>query len=393
MSNSPKYIKISHSTIHIKNNRNKYVLSRLKTDKKYKYSLKNELILRNTNNKIKEDLKNNSLLKAISYYKEEYNKINKENKTLQSSYNISNIIYKQNTIQTFHDLIKLYKSKRYNITDEYMNKNTFKKCPLLFSTKERINSFFEFKTEKENNKYIRFIDKENNIITKRKNLYQNKIGKINIRKKIFEKIKNEDKNNKSPFKTIDISKPINRINSAEKKFISLYKLNNMKKMIKKFKNELKVSKSINNIINSNNEENKLYLIKNSIPINMNNNNYKKEIENLLKLKDKSSLLEQLQNINIINFQRNELEKIIEYFAKTFLKFNENQIKKMLIPKNTNIDKELLIILNTFMKRNNMMKQKNKFRYLNNFDFFNSVIEVDNQTFNLQKKLIENQTGD
>ena len=66
---------------------------------------------------------------------------------------------------------------------------------------------------------------------------------------------------------------------------------------------------------------------------------------------------------------------------------------MLIPKNTNIDKELLIILNTFMKRNNMMKQKNKFRYLNNFDFFNSIIEVDNQTFNLQKKLIENQTGD
>lgn len=164
-------------------------------------------------------------------------------------------------------------------------------------------------------------------------------------------------------------------------------------MIKKFKNELKVSKSINNIINSNNEENKLYLIKNSIPINMNNNNYKKEIENLLKLKDKSSFLEQLQNINIINFQRNELEKIIEYFAKTFLKFNENQIKKMLIPKNTNIDKELLIILNTFMKRNNMMKQKNKFLYLNNFDFFNSIIEVDNQTFNLQKKLIENQTGD
>ena len=66
---------------------------------------------------------------------------------------------------------------------------------------------------------------------------------------------------------------------------------------------------------------------------------------------------------------------------------------MLIPKTTKIDKELLIILNIFMKKNNKIQQKKKHHFLYNLELFNTIKEVDNQTFNLQKKLIENQTGE
>ena len=183
------------------------------------------------------------------------------------------------------------------------------------------------------------------------------------------------------------------MNPNEKKFISLFSLNNMKKMVKKFKNEIKFSKSAKSIMKSKGIPNNLFFEKDSIPTQMINENYEKEIEDLMKEKDKSSFLEKLSNINILYFSRNELEKVLKYYAKTFLRFNENQIKKMLIPKTTKIDKELLIILNIFMKKNNKIQQKKKHHFLYNFELFNTIKEVDNQTFNLQKKLIENQTGD
>ena len=182
------------------------------------------------------------------------------------------------------------------------------------------------------------------------------------------------------------------MNPNEKKFISLFSLNNMKKMVKKYKNEIKFSKSVKSIMNSKGPNNPFFE-KNSVPTQMINENYEKEIEDLMKEKDKSCFLEKLSNINILYFSRNELEKVLKYYAKTFLRFNENQIKKMLIPKTTKIDKELLIILNIFMKKNNKIQQKKKNHFLYNLELFNTIKEVDNQTFNLQKKLIENQTGE
>ena len=390
MSNSPKYKKISFSNYTIKNERNNRkisIISRLNSDKRYKIHIKNRLLLREGKKLIKDNIENNSILKSISFYKEQYEKAEKENSNLQSSNNITNKIYKQDINNTFYDLIKIYRDKNYNTTEKYLN-NVFKSSPLIIRRKEDINLFLGFKLEKNNNKYIRFIEKERNIIKKLPNLlFENKTKLNSILSD------GNIKRIKIPFKTLNIFKPDKKMNPNEKKFISLFSLNNMKKMVKKYKNEIKFSKSVKSIMKSKGINNNLFFEKDSIPTQMINENYEKEIEDLMKEKDKSSFLEKLSNINILYFSRNELEKVLKYYAKTFLRFNENQIKKMLIPKTTKIDKELLIILNIFMKKNNKIQQKKKHHFLYNFELFNTIKEVDNQTFNLQKKLIENQTGE
>ena len=385
MPNTPKYRKISISNTSIKRDRKEYSLSSLNSDKHCKKS-KNEFTLRNKRNVLKYNLKDNSLLKAFSNFREKYIKIKKENRTIQSENNITNILYKQNYNNTFYDLIDLYRKKKYNISDKYLSINVFNRSPLLFNKKENLNSFFLFNTKKKGNKYIRFMEKEKDIINSRTNrtiCHKPKIKYFTINRNKKENEKNEKQYR---FKKIKIWKPKNRLNSKEIKFISSVKLNNIKKEIQRYKVEQKISQ---NIIKSKCEDDNEYLNTNIIS----NDSYKNEIEDLLKEKDKSVFLKKLQDINILDFQKSEFEKIIEYYAKTFLSFGENQIKKILMPKNTTIDKELLIILNIFMKKNNKIKEGREYRYLNTFDFFRTIKEVDNQTFSLQKKLIENQTGD
>ena len=385
MPNTPKYRKISISNTSIKRDRKEYSLSSLNSDKHCKKS-KNEFTLRNKRNVLKYNLKDNSLLKAFSNFREKYIKIKKENRTIQSENNITNILYKQNYNNTFYDLIDLYRKKKYNISDKYLSINVFNRSPLLFHKKENLNSFFLFNTKKKGNKYIRFMEKEKDIINSRTNrtiCHRSKIKYFTINRNKKENEKNEKQYR---FKKIKIWKPKNRLNSKEIKFISSVKLNNIKKEIQRYKVEQKISQ---NIIKSKCENDNERLNTNIIS----NDSYKNEIEDLLKEKDKSVFLKKLQDINILDFQKSEFEKIIEYYAKTFLSFGENQIKKILMPKNTTIDKELLIILNIFMKKNNKIKEGREYRYLNTFDFFRTIKEVDNQTFSLQKKLIENQTGD
>ena len=390
MSNSQKYKKITFSNNTIKNERNNRKISiifRLNSDKRYKIHIKNKLLLREGKKLIKDNTETNSILESISFYKEQYEKAKKENSTLQSSNNITNKIYKQDINKTFYNLIKIYIDKNYNTKEKYLN-NVFKSSPLIIRKKENINPFLGFKSEKNNNKYIKFIEKEKNIIKKLPNLlFENKTKLKSILSD------GKIKRIKIPFKTLNIYKSENKMNPNEKKFISLFSLNNMKKMVKKYKNEIKFSKSVSSITKSKDIINNLYLEKDSIPTQIINENYGKEIEDLMKEKDKSCFLEKLSNINILYFSRNELEEVIKYYAKTFLKFNENHIKKMLIPKTTKIDKELLIILNTLMRKNNKIRQKKNHHFLYNFELFNAIKEIDNQTFNLQKKLIENQTGD
>jgi hypothetical protein len=97
MSKTPKYIKVSFSNSTIKNERNNRkisIISRLNSDKRYKIHIKNKILLREGKKKIKDKIENNSLFKSISYYKERYKKIKKENSTLQSSNNVTNKIYK-----------------------------------------------------------------------------------------------------------------------------------------------------------------------------------------------------------------------------------------------------------------------------------------------------------
>lgn len=113
------------------------------------------------------------------------------------------------------------------------------------------------------------------------------------------------------------------------------------------------------------------------------------VKNLLKEKNKSNFLESLQKINILFLPRNDLELIIEYYAKNFMNYNPTQIKKIFITKTSIIDMQILSILNFFMEKNKEIKNKNK--YINNFEIFDNIKKVDNTAFKLQQKLIENQT--
>ena len=154
MSNSPKYKKLSFSNNTIKNERNNRkisIISRLNSDKRYKIHIKNRLLLREGKKLIKDSTENNSILKSISFFKEQYEKAKKENSNLQSSNNITNKIYKQDINKTFYNLIKIYRDKNYNTTEKYMN-NVFKSSPLIIRRKEDINPFLGFKSEKNNNK-------------------------------------------------------------------------------------------------------------------------------------------------------------------------------------------------------------------------------------------------
>ena len=154
MSNSPKYKKISFSNSIIKNERNNRkisIISRLNSDKRYKIHIKNRLLLREGKKLIKDSTENNSILKSISFFKEQYEKAKRENISLQSSNNITNKIYKQDINKTFYNLIKIYRDKNYNTTEKYLN-NVFKSSPLIIRRKEDINSFLGFKSEKNNNK-------------------------------------------------------------------------------------------------------------------------------------------------------------------------------------------------------------------------------------------------
>ena len=181
MSKTPKYIKVSFSNSTIKNERNNRkisIISRLNSDKRYKIHIKNKILLREGKKIIKDKIENNSLFKSISYYKERYKKIKKENSTLQSSNNVTNKIYKQNINKTFYDLIKIYRDKNYNTTDKYLN-NVFKINPLIIKRNENMDTFLGFKTEKDN-KYIRFFEKEKNIIKKIPNLLFKDKNKYNV---------------------------------------------------------------------------------------------------------------------------------------------------------------------------------------------------------------------
>ena len=208
MSKTPKYIKVTFSNNTIKNERNNRkisIISRLNSDKRYKIHIKNKILLREGKKIIKDKIENNSLFKSISYYKERYKKIKKENSTLQSSNNITNKIYKQNINKTFYDLIKIYRDKNYNTTDKYLN-NVFKINPLIIKRNENMDTFLGFKTEKDN-KYIRFFEKEKNIIKKIPNLIFKDKNKYNV---FYSDGK--IKRIKFPSKTLNIDKSENKMN-------------------------------------------------------------------------------------------------------------------------------------------------------------------------------------
>ena len=385
---SPKYKKISPRKIIIKKNGIKRITSsRIQSDRIYSILLRKKLLLINNQKNIKESSDNKSLINSLNYSKEKYDKIKQESKTLETLNKATKKLYKQNINITFNDLIQFYRDKKYNITIDNINKNIFKKHPLLLKLKRNKleENYIKFHSELISDKHIKFIEKEKNIINLRKDNFKNKKEKINLYKGSLseKKIENFKTLDRNVIKRINLRNKFNIKNNSKSEkdiiknsydkniFFSFNKNSRFKPYNKKYKT-IKISEQPSTKSIKQKKETKNILVK-----------------NLLKEKNKSNFLESLQKINILFLPRNDLELIIEYYAKNFMNYNPTQIKKIFITKTSIIDMQILSILNFFMEKNKEIKNKNK--YINNFEIFDNIKKVDNTAFKLQQKLIENQT--
>lgn len=209
---SPKYKKISPRKIIIKKNGIKRITSsRIQSDRIYSILLRKKLLLINNQKNIKESSDNKSLINSLNYSKEKYDKIKQESKTLETLNKAAKKLYKQNINNTFNDLIQFYRDKKYNITIDNINKNIFKKHPLLLKLKRNKleENYIKFHSELISDKHIKFIEKEKNIINLRKDNFKNKKEKINLYKGSLSEKKIEN------FKTLDRN-DIKRINLGNK---------------------------------------------------------------------------------------------------------------------------------------------------------------------------------
>ncbi len=126
---------------------------------------------------------------------------------------------------------------------------------------------------------------------------------------------------------------------------------------------------------------------------MKQSNNKEIIKNLLNIKNQRKFLEKIQKINIIFFNKKELEEIIEYYCREFLRFNDIQIKNIFKAKNSDIDMEILNLINAFVKKNNRIMTNLKIKKQNNFLSYNLIKDIDNKAYELQKAMIKNQAND
>ena len=112
----------------------------------------------------------------------------------------------------------------------------------------------------------------------------------------------------------------------------------------------------------------------------------------MKETNRTIFLRKVRELNLLFVSQKELEQIIGYYCKTFLGFNDNQIKNVIKAKYNYIDLELLHLINTFIIRNNEIRAKKSL--LNNSKNMSSIIfnEMDNKAFSLQKTLIRNQAN-
>ena len=209
---SPKYKKISPRKIIIKKNGIKRITSsRIQSNRIYSILLRKKLLLINNQKNIKESSDNKYLINSLNYSKEKYDKIKQESKTLETLNKATKKLYKQNINNTFNDLIQFYRDKKYNITIDNINKNIFKKHPLLLKLKRNKleENYIKFHSELISDKHIKFIEKEKNIINLRKDNFKNKKEKINLYKGSLSEKKIEN------FKTLDRN-DIKRINLGNK---------------------------------------------------------------------------------------------------------------------------------------------------------------------------------
>ena len=119
-------------------------------------------------------------------------------------------------------------------------------------------------------------------------------------------------------------------------------------------------------------------------------NNKELIEELLNIKNQSKFLQKMQKINIEFFTQKELEEIIEYYCRTFLKFSEQKLNNVMTPKTYNIDIEILNLIDTFISKNNRIKNNRNIKKENNLLSYKILKSIENKAFLLQKTLLKNQ---
>lgn len=124
-----------------------------------------------------------------------------------------------------------------------------------------------------------------------------------------------------------------------------------------------------------------------------NSNNKEILKNLMKQRSQSRFLEKLQKLNILFFSQKELEEIIEYYCREFLGFTIHQVKNILTAKNSDIDMEILNLINTFVRKNNRIRANKNIKKENNLLSYNIIKDIDKKAFTLQKALIKNQAND
>ena len=338
------------------------------------------------NNKIKF---NNEIKKALSHDNLNINKIKNLNMKLKNNLNnidknnlnkvINNTLNKEinNNILNSVKIEKKYKKiekKKIILKDELKN------------SKKLIKNLSEFNNFSNNkNKIISNLEikKDFSLLSTPSYLDSNLISKIDNKLKKNSNIniaKIDIKNNKDKevFISPNIKSDITPKNNQDTKN------NNNSPLIK---NSLTSESKLKDL----EKRRKIYQI--NIKKLIKNSNNKEILKYLMKQKSQTKFLEKLQTLNILFFSQKELEEIIEYYCREFLGFNINQIKNILTAKNSDIDMEILNLINTFVRKNNRIRANKNIKKENNLLSYNIIKDIDNKAFILQKALIKNQAND
>ncbi len=367
--------------------------------------------------------------------------ISNENSEILNSYSNIQKIFPQKKIENnYNDIIMKYQEKGYKKINFPYN-SIFKDNPFLINNNNKLTDYYEEKRkkrksiykrflDKKKDKYLLFLEKESELVNEELKKYKKKFeelnekkilenindkSKIKIPKKSFSnkniielnkeralnlKIKEENKKLKEYNEKIEKIIPIMKTrHSSVNKIIKLniLKNNSKLKIDRKYKTVNLDETDISSYQSPRSEENSLRTIfknenKNNlkvIPFQKNKKSKKSLIINQLniylsKLKNENNrdeFLSILENIDLLQLERKDLEFIIKIYSKKFLKYNDFDIHFLLIPKKT--DNDLVNLIKKFINRSKNYKIDNYL--IINKNLINKIHSMNTQTKNLQKK--------
>ena len=369
--------------------------------------------------------------------------ISNENSEILNSYSNIQKLFPQKFEDNIKDIIIQYQEKGYKKINFPFNNNIFKENPFLINN-NKLTDYYEEKRKKrqfpklilkkfleKKDKYLLFLEKESELVNdklmkykkryeelKDKNIIEivNENSKINIPKKNYSnkniielikeralniKIKEDDKTLKEYNEKIEKIIPITKKrHSSLNKIIKLniFKINSKKKLDRKYKTVNLDDTALFSYQSPRSEENSFRSIfKNENKTNnlkfMSLQKKKKSKRSLIinklnifltKLRNKNNrdeFLSILENIDLLQLERKDLEFIIKLYSKKFLKYNDFDIQFLFKPKRT--DKDLINLIKKFIKRVKTFEIDNYL--IMNKNLINRVHIMNSQVKNLQKR--------